>query len=125
MKKILAVLMAVCMIAGLGVTGYADAAAFPWGDLDVTNVIIADGLATVPAEPFAGMTGVVSVVLPASVRTVEDQAFAYSQIPALLLNDGLETIGLEAFRHCTSLIRPKVPDSVTSDLSEVFDPPQE
>ena len=83
MKKILAILMAVCMIAGLGVTGYADASEFPWGDLNVTNVIIADGVATVPAEPFAGMTGVVSVVLPASVTSVAAGAFADSAVSAV------------------------------------------
>ncbi len=83
MKKVLAVILAVCMIAAFGVTAHADAADYPWGNLDVARIVFAEGFTTIQAEPFAGMSGLETVVLPASVTAVEPEAFADSKVAAV------------------------------------------
>ncbi|MCR5088206.1 MAG: leucine-rich repeat domain-containing protein [Oscillospiraceae bacterium] len=79
MKKLLSIMLAVCMIAALGLTVYADAAEGEWDAQNVTCVIIADGTTTVRAELYAGLTGITMVVIPASVTYIEPNAFADSR----------------------------------------------
>ncbi|MBQ9664509.1 MAG: hypothetical protein IJV40_15290 [Oscillospiraceae bacterium] len=83
MKKVLAIVLALCMVASLGVMAFAEDAKTGWEDLDVACVIIADGITKVEAAPFAGMKDLESVVLPASVEEFEDDVFADAAITAV------------------------------------------
>ena len=74
MKKILAIVLCVCMFAALGVTAHAAEAAFE--DLEITQVVFADGTKEIKAAPFAGLTGIKELVIPGSVEKIEKGAFA-------------------------------------------------
>ncbi len=78
MKKVLAIVLAVCLLAALGVTAHAADAGFD--KLEITQVVIAEGTKEVKAAPFAGITTIKEVVLPASVEKIEEGAFADSKV---------------------------------------------
>lgn len=63
-------------------------------------------------QPFFG--------LPASVRTIGDEAFAYSPVYSVTLPDTLHTIGARAFFGCTSLPSLLVPAHVRQIGDEAF-----
>ncbi len=85
MKKILAIVLAVCLFASLGVIGYAEDARFK--DLEITKVVFVDGTKEVKAAPFAGITTIKELVFPASVEKIEDGAFADSMIEVVKVVD--------------------------------------
>ena len=82
MKKVFAVFLAICILASLGISAFADAADYPWGasGSESVSVVIGEGLVNVPAAPFAGMKNIKSVTLPASVVNIEGDAFGDSAI---------------------------------------------
>ncbi len=96
MKKVLAIALAVCMFAALGVTGFAEAAS-PWADLDIAHVIFVDGTKDIKAADFAGLADVEDVMLPASVESIEDGAFADSAVAVVKAVDAAVLEGVEAF----------------------------
>ena len=53
-----------------------------------------------------------SVVIPGSVKSIEDEAFAYSYMKTLTLKSGLTSIGRDAFRNCDFLESVTIPDTV-------------
>ena len=64
---------------------------------------------------FYNCTGINSIELPKSVKTVKKGAFQNcTGLSEIKLNNGLETIEREAFTFCTGLHTLTVPDSVTS-----------
>jgi hypothetical protein len=82
MKKVLAVLLTVCMIASLGITAHAAASDYGWGALDVKRVIIADGVTTIPEGVFDGLN-LQEVVVPASVKNIALGAFGDAKVLAV------------------------------------------
>ncbi len=97
MKKLLAVILAVCMFTALGVTGFADAAVSPWADLDIAHVIFVDGTKDIKAADFAGLADVEDVMLPASVESIEDGVFGDSAVAVVKAVDLTVLDGVEAF----------------------------
>ena len=58
-------------------------------------------------------SGIESIVIPGTVKTVGSNAFSNcSSLSALTIEDGVETIGLEAFSNCSALKDVTVPASV-------------
>ena len=102
MKKVFAVFLAVCIMASLGISAFADAADYPWGASGnvIENVVIGDGLVNVPAAPFAGMKNIKSVTLPASVVNIEGDAFGDSAIAEVRTVGDPEVLeGVKAFEN--------------------------
>lgn len=102
MKKVFAVFLAVCIMASLGISAFADAADYPWGAYGskIENVVIGDGLVNVPAEPFVGMKNITGVTLPASVKNIESAAFADSAIAEVRTAGDPEVLeGVKAFEN--------------------------
>jgi|GEM_PF-4184052 len=98
MKKILAIVLTICMLAALGITAHAEAADYPWASLDISRIVFADGTTSIAADPFSGMTGIVEVVLPASVMKVESDAFADSAVASVVTaGDSHVVSGVVAF----------------------------
>ena len=63
MKRVFTVFLAVCLLASVGIAAFADASDFPWGSLDVQQIVISGGVSRLRAEPYKGMTGITEVVL--------------------------------------------------------------
>ena len=55
-------------------------------------------------KAFYGCTGLTSIVIPASVTSIGNQAFASSGITAIAIPDGVSAIGDSAFANCSSAI---------------------
>lgn len=65
--------------------------------------------------------GCQSTVIPHSVTTIRDNAFAYcSYLSSIIIPNSVTTIGYGAFAHCLNLTSVKIPNSVTSIGSMTF-----
>ena len=75
------------------------------GELPVTSI---------GYNAFMGCTSMISVTIPDSITTIEDQAFAYSGILEIEIPDSVTYIGMNAFYAAENLQNITVPYSVTS-----------
>lgn len=92
-------------------TAHTDA---PWFDLNVTSLIIGDGVTAVGKYSFALMQSVTNVFVGNSVRAIGNGAFARSyNLAAATLSEGVKTIGTSAFYLCSALKNIAFPNSVT------------
>ena len=66
------------------------------------------------ANAFAYCEGLTTVTLPASVTTIERDAFLSSGLTSITLSSALTTIGSSAFSGCSGLTSLTIPKSVTS-----------
>ena len=84
------------------------------GCTGITKVIMPDSMHTVEDYAFAGCTSLAEVELSAALKTIGYQAFARTKLKALVLPNALEEVGQEAFSGCASLETVYIPQSVTS-----------
>ena len=76
----------------------------------------ADGLSvtTIGMQAFQN-SSIVSVVVPQTVKTIEESAFFNcNRLKEVTLPEGIETIGIQAFYLCRSLEKIEIPDTVTT-----------
>ena len=94
----------------------------PWGEYrnDVLEVRICEGITTIPSQLFSGMSSLVRVILPASLRTIEPEAFAGSPVESVLVTHGLEKLGHKAFIGCANLKKIELPASLAQLGSWAF-----
>ena len=112
--------------------------------INLTNIIIPEGVTEISASEFAGCyklttitlpnsitkigekafhecTGLKSITIPDSVTSIGDSAFQYCKsLTSLTIPDGITSIGDSVFSGCTSLTSATIPDSVTSIGSYAF-----
>lgn len=70
---------------------------------------------------FSGKTGLTSLVLPESMRTIPDSCFSgLTNLTAVTLPQNLDAIGRYAFQKCSSLTAISMPDSVRSIGESAF-----
>ncbi|MBQ9311231.1 MAG: leucine-rich repeat protein [Bacteroidales bacterium] len=83
------------------------------GGHDISEIVFEEGS---QCEEFgiAQYTGISSIALPSSVKTLSDHAFAGCKLRNFDLPASLQTIGESAFRNCTELRKFNVPASVES-----------
>lgn len=82
------------------------------GDL-LTELVIPEGITSIPAWAFSGCTSLTSVIIPGSVESIGSHAFSgCSNITSVTIENGVETIGKGAFYECTNLTSVTIPDSV-------------
>ncbi len=72
---------------------------------------VPEGIRTIGANAFEEVQQIKEVVLPGSLRVVEEEAFAGSSLAAVHLPEGLEEIGDAAFSD-TELLEIVLPDSL-------------
>ena len=76
------------------------------------NIIIEDGREKIPAGLLSNI-GIKTFTLPATIKTIEDSAFAQNDyLSEITLNNALATIAERAFAN-TNLKHVKLPDSLT------------
>lgn len=129
MKKVLSVLLAVCLLLGaLPMSAAASSEDFeiqggvlknykgPGGD-----VVIPDGVTKIGGNAFDSCGNLISVKIPSSVKIIEVHAFAHCEgLQRVEIANGLTTIGYQSFLGCTRLRSINIPSSVTSILSAAF-----
>ncbi len=78
-------------------------------------------LAEIKELTFNNCTSLTSVIIPASVKTIEAGAFMdCTSLASLTVSEGVESIGNVAFRNCTALSSLTLPASLTNIGSYVF-----
>ena len=84
------------------------------------TLIIAEGVERIEARAFRG-TGIVRVVLPASLRYLGESAFANcGSLESVVFQSDLDSISADLFYGCGSLSEVQIPDSVTSIGARAF-----
>ena len=88
---------------------------------DKTEIVIPDGVTSIPVEAFRGYDKLKSVMLPDSVSSIGKGMFKNcTNLEVVNLPDGLRDIENEAFYGCTSLKSITIPDSVISIGNNAF-----
>ena len=82
------------------------------------EVVIPEGMETIPAYAFYGQTGITSLVIPDSVTSIGSYAFyGCSGLTSITIPDSVTSIGDEAFYECNSIIYAEY----SNDLGVSFD----
>jgi len=73
------------------------------------------GVTTISLDAFADCDGLISVILPGSLRSIDNHAFfSCDGLIAIEIPSGVTSIGNQAFSSCDNLVSVKVPASATS-----------
>lgn len=85
------------------------------------EVVLPDGVLTIPKNAFSNCASLKNVTLPQSVIKVSEFAFeGCTRLTKVELHEGLTTIERRAFYGCTALNSIVIPKSVTSLGSDMF-----
>jgi len=80
-----------------------------------TNVIIRDGVTAIKEKMFLGNNILTSIKIPASVRSIGNEAFSgCNRLTDINIPEGVTSIGESAFEGCDSLTSITIPEGVTS-----------
>lgn len=105
-------LTAVTIPSGLTKAGSLGNGAFS-GCSALTTVQFGSGLTSIPEELFEG-TGLKTITLPGSVRSIGSWAFANcTKLEQIRFPSGLTSIGHSAFESCTALTAVMLPERLT------------
>ena len=130
-------------ISGKGdMPDYVDKSSPFYGNKEIMQVIIEDGITGIGAYAFQGVDGLISISIPDSVTKINPHAFdgnnsmVYIKANGITeigeaafknckdfnfeLPSGLKTIGKEAFYGCTSIGNANIPESVESIGKNAF-----
>ena len=93
---------------------YGDKGVFE-GHVELTKVILPEGLIRIGESAFDGCTGLTNIVIPNSVREIGKYAFrGCSGLSEITLSENLTNIDREAFCGCSGLTSLSIPENVTS-----------
>lgn len=84
------------------------------GAADMTSLNIEAALTEIPEYAFYNCSALISVTLPAGVKTVGTYAFSYAGITSVTLPEGVTTLGERAFFQCAAMESISLPGSVTT-----------
>ena len=88
---------------------------------EITDLVIPEGVTTIPYLAFIGCEGLTSVTIPSTVTSIEANAFQRcTGLTSIIIPDNVLTIGDYAFSECTGLTNVVLGDGVTSVGSYAF-----
>ena len=91
------------------------------GDELIIDLVIPEGVATIPDYAFYKCRNLVSISLPEGVDRISHSAFmGCSSLASISLPEGVTSIGSSAFYGCSSLASIRMPESITSIDSYAF-----
>lgn len=81
--------------------------------VQITELVIPEGITKINDSAFEGTLGIVSVTIPGTVKIIGNGAFfGCSDLEVLNIGDGVAEIWSSAFWHCENLRTATIPDSV-------------
>ena len=81
---------------------------------------IPEGVETIGSFAFYGVD-IYSVIIPESVRTIEDGAFySCKELSEIVIPEGVESLGAECFRGCTDLESAYLPSTLTGVVTDIY-----
>ena len=85
----------------------------------MSEYVVPEGVHTIAKSAFNSVTDITKIVLPSTLKTIGDYAFASTNIDSIVLPEGFTTLGSSAFRW--SLLKSiEIPSSVKSIGAEAF-----
>ena len=85
------------------------------GEVLITNLVIPEGVKTIPDYAFKGVNNITSVTIPSGVTSIGSCAFYNcSSFTSITIPEGVTSIGASTFRYCSSLTSIIIPEGVTS-----------
>ncbi len=82
----------------------------PWAGMDVSTVIINEGVTAIGNVAFGG-TDITSVSFPSTLKSIEKYAFIGTALESVVLPSGIEKIGEYSFAYCDSLKSVTIPSA--------------
>ena len=83
-------------------------------DVEVTDLVIPEGVESICYNAFNGCTGITSVTLPSTLKSIGGNAFAYTTIETVNIPESVTEIEEYAFQHCGNLASVTIPEGVTT-----------
>lgn len=114
----------VLTLSGEGIMkNYSNKSAMPWYDYidQIKSVVLEEGVTSIGAYAFYGMTELESIVIPEGVTTIGEYAFKNStSLDNVVLPSTLTKIEDSAFFGCTSLSAIEIPEGIYTIWAYTF-----
>ena len=88
-------------------------------EFDETVVTLPEGIEEIGGYAFAYNSNIEKIVLPSTVKTLNDRAFRDTSAKEVVLNEGLENISYQAFRNASNVEKVVIPSTVVKKLSKI------
>ena len=88
---------------------------------EMTSFKFSDAMTSTGKSVLACCSMLTSVTLPATLKTIDDEAFALTNLISVVIPDGVTRIGKEAFTWCQKLTSVTIPASVVKIGDNAFE----
>ena len=89
-------------------------------DYPGTTLELPEGVVSIGGYAFAYNHNLKTIVLPSTVKTLQDRAFRDTSASSVALNEGLTNISYQAFRNASNITSVEIPSTVTTISREAF-----
>ncbi|GHU94140.1 hypothetical protein FACS1894156_1980 [Bacteroidia bacterium] len=94
---------------------------YNWYNVDITSVVIEQGVTYIGSGAFYGCSRLTSASIPNSVTSIGKSAFQNcTSLTSASIPNSVTSIGESAFQNCTSLTSVTIPNSVTGIGASAF-----